>query len=534
MPLPEAGSAWPPKQIAPAFHRMNEHDAWYVGDIGRLQDIYSTDRVEATHSRNGVAYSGGLVGTFGRGLSRMWWGRRSISDSSPRTAVHFPLAADVATMVSDSLWAEPAVYTAGVVGAGGKRSAAPELTQSRLDLIMNSPDARMMLSEAGEPCSALGGTFYTADWNPDIADHVYVTAHDADSAVPEWAGRRLRAVTFWSTYVHGDQVYRHLERHERGVILHGLYEGLDEELGDRVPFDVIEETRWLAGLSSAAAPLDVVLPTGIRRLTVAYQPNVRPSRELRRAQGGLSMFGRSDYQGVESQLNQLDETWSSWMRDLKVARSRVFVDESMLKSRGFGQGASWDEEQEVYTILKSMAAQDNKQIEAHQFDIRVAEHERTALGLTRAILRNAGLGSRDYDDNVSGQITATGENRLEKREETSRDKRIRYAAATTTDIASVALELDRLIFPGKGGGADIQVNAEFPSTQQSDPEKDARVISLLDAAKAISLDTKVRRANPDWDEPRIAEEVARLRAEQGAPAPDPAHFDGIGDDTAGA
>lgn len=527
MPLPDAGSVWPPKHLAPAFLRMGEHDAWYLGDIGRLQDIYSTDRALPTHVRNGAAYTGGVVGTVGRGLSRMWWGRRSVSDASPRTAVHFPLAADVATMVSDSLWAEPAVFTAGTVGASGQRATASELTQSRLDLIMNSPDARMMFNEAGEPCSALGGTYYTADWNPDIADHVYVTAHDADSAVPEWAGRRLRAVTFWSTYAHGDQVYRHLERHEQGVILHGLYEGVEDELGDRVPFDVIDETQWLAALSSDASPLEVALPTGLRRLTVAYQPNVRPSREMRRAQGGLSMFGRSDFQGSESQLNQLDEVWSSWMRDLKVARSRVFVDESMLKSRGFGQGASWDEEQEVYTVLRSMAAQDNKQIEAHQFEIRVAEHERTALAITRAILRNAGLGSRDYDDNVSGQITATGENRLEKREETSRDKRIRYASAATTEIASVALELDRLLFPGKGGAEGIQVGAEFPATQQSDPEKDARVISLLEAAKAISLDTKVRRANPDWDEPRIAEELTKLRAEQGTPAPDPDHFDGI-------
>jgi len=56
------------------------------------------------------------------------------------------------------------------------------------------------------------------------------------------------------------------------------------------------------------------------------------------------------------------------------------------------------------------------------------------------------------------------------------------------------------------------------------------VVSLLDAAKAINLDTKVRRANPDWGEPRIAEEVAKLRAEHGTPAPDPAHFDGIGDE----
>lgn len=31
--------------------------------------------------------------------------------------------------------------------------------------------------------------FYAADWNPDTADHVYVTAHDADSVVPEGADR---------------------------------------------------------------------------------------------------------------------------------------------------------------------------------------------------------------------------------------------------------------------------------------------------------------------------------------------------------
>lgn len=41
-------------------------------------------------------------------------------------------------------------------------------------------------------------------------------------------------------------------------------------------------------------------------------------------------MGRSDYKGVEPMLNAFDETWSSWMRDLKVGRARIFVPEAMI------------------------------------------------------------------------------------------------------------------------------------------------------------------------------------------------------------
>lgn len=520
MPLPAEGTLWPPESLAPAFVKFNEHDAWYTGDVPRLMTFYQNETIiGATRTRAGEAYSGGIISIASKGLSRLFWGKR-LDPRTTRTALHVPLAADVSTMVSDSLWAEPPEFTAQILDVTGDRVAAPDVTQTRLDLICNAPDPQMMFNEAGELVSALGGTYYAVEWNTANADNVYIVAHDADTCVPVWSAGHLQSATFWTSYLHDDELYRHLEVHEVGSITHGLFRGGAGELGVQVPLNTIEETTWLItpGQGKIIDGMQVVLQTGIKRLTVAFQPNVRKNRDFRKMGGGLAMLGRSDYAGVEPELNALDETWSSLMRDLKVARSRVYVDESLLKTRGPGHGATWDEEQEVYTTLRSLAAPDGATITAQQFDIRVAEHTQTALELTKIILRNAGLGSRDYEEQTSEQLTATGELLANKREETSRDKRIRYATAATTYIASVALELDGILFPGMGGKADILVSAEFPETQQQDPLKEAQIIHLLAAAGAIATDTKVRRANPDWTEPQIEEEVAKIKAEAPAPA----------------
>src|SRR5205085_1548181 len=88
-------------------------------------------------------------------------------------------------------------------------------------------------------------------------------------------------------------------------------------------------------------------PTGIDKLTASYVPNMRPNRRYR----GLDL-GRSDYQGVEDLLDALDETWTSWMRDLRLGRGRLVVPEAYLQSLGRGQGADFDADREVYAALE--------------------------------------------------------------------------------------------------------------------------------------------------------------------------------------
>jgi hypothetical protein len=50
---------------------------------------------------------------------------------------------------------------------------------------------------------------------------------------------------------------------------------------------------------------------------------------------------------AETFLSAIDETYSSWMRDIRLAKSRIIVPAGYLASTGPGMGAGW-EDREVY------------------------------------------------------------------------------------------------------------------------------------------------------------------------------------------
>lgn len=519
MPLPADGSVFPPKQLAPGFARMREHGAWYAGDIDELRAIYGGGQ-SASHMRGGRPMQGGVAGFF----SRMWWGR-PLASGEERTALHIPMASNLATLSSDLLNAEPAVF--GV--AGDENRASRNATELRLDAIMNTPQSHMTQNEGGELEAALGGVYWVADWDLNGPfDHVFYRSVDADAAVPTFRGGQLAEVSFWTRIDVDRKIYRHIEHHEVGAIIHALYVSDDaERIGVRVPLTMRPETAHLAELpGSLSDGMQTVIPTFIDRLTAVYEPNIRKSRKLRR-KGVFAAWGRSDYEGAEDMLQSFDETWSSWMRDLKVGRARIFVPEAMIQSQGRGQGGFFDSEREVYALLNSLPNKDGKNIEAQQFEIRVEQHERTAFNLKKEILQATGYSLSSYGEHGADvAMTATEVNDRRSDTERTRDKKIRYATLARTRIASVCLELDGIIFRGKGGRPGVDVVAEFPEVSQIDPEKEIRIVSLLDAASAISTETKVRRANPAWDDTQVGEEVARIQSEKGLTAPDPATFRG--------
>ena len=75
----------------------------------------------------------------------------------------------------------------------------------------------------------------TSGWDHDVADHPLLDVVHADAAVPEFRWGILTAVTFWRVVSEDNsQVVRHLERHEPGVIFHGLYRGSKDKLGVKV------------------------------------------------------------------------------------------------------------------------------------------------------------------------------------------------------------------------------------------------------------------------------------------------------------
>lgn len=501
MPIEYApDTEWPPPAVQLAQPYYREWLAWWRNDTDELSKIY-TSVVAPSLRREGV-----------RGLITRFWSGQSATISK---RLHVPAASDVSSISAGLLFADPPTLSI-TDGAG-----TPE--QDRLDEILTEGGIYSMLHEAAEKGSAAGGVYLRASANTDLADMPIGECLLPDTAIPEFYGPFLIAVTFYRV-VSGDRtpVLRHLERHEmigkRCVIFHALYEGNARKLGRRVPLQDHPDTAPYAALVDDRGMIDV----GTSVLDVVYEPNVKPHYDPL-----LGQLGRSDYAGAEQQLDALDRVWSSWQRDIDLGQGRLIVPRQYTRRTGDGRGSAFDTSQEIFTPIDAQLGSegDKLAITIAQFQIRVDEHERTSQNLWRIILQRAGLDGNENQSENSPAETATSVNSKAGRKRGTRATKTRMWTPALRRFAQVLRELDALYFNGRPVTAPVDV--EWPDAAAPDIETLARTIQLLDAAKAVSQRTKITMLHPDWDSDQVDEEIAEIDGD--APAPedpaDPGGFD---------
>jgi A118 family predicted phage portal protein len=503
MSLPTGGTPWPPHPQGIALAQQSLWNAWLVGDPDGLITAYSAADGSGTTAEASFDPKPGVVNR----VARFFWSRPSASGQR-KERLHVPMAADIATASADLLFSEPPQFLLADDGN--------EAGEQRVDELLNHGDFHAELVEAAELTAGLGGGWLRLVWDKDIAERVIVDAVAADAAIGEWQWNLLRAVTFFTEYRRKEsdqEVIRHLERHEPGRVLHGLYVGSAKELGHPVPLADHPDTAPYAELVDEEG----AIATGVAGLTAAYVANMRPQRRWRKLES-LAQLGRSDYDGVEPLMDALDECYTSWMRDVRLGKARILVPEFMLKDLGKGQGAAFDQDQEVFTQLNvAPTSEAGKSITPQQFAIRVDEHQQTADSLIDQILDAAGYSPSTFGRQGESAVTATEVVSKERKSDRTRSKKMRYWGQALEPLLTTWLELDALVF---GGGARGTVQVAWPDDSQPDPESLSRTIETLNRAVAVSTDTKVRMLHNDWDEEQIAKEVAAVVAESGALVPD--------------
>ncbi|MET8765478.1 phage portal protein [Streptomyces sp. NPDC004658] len=497
MPLPTGDIAWPPPYLAPALDAMHTWDTWWSGDPDRLEQLYGGSTGGGPDPKR-LQYAGGVVGR----IARWWWGTPT-APGERRTKLHVPIAGDLCGGSADLLFSEPPKFVVD-----------DKDTQDRLDQLTDD-GLLATLQTAAEVGAALGGVYLRPVYDTDIADRPWIDAVHADRAVPEFRWGRLAAVTFWRIVGEEDgQVWRHLERHESGVILHGLYQGTGDSLGRPVPLEDNPATAPFA----ADVNEDGAIPTGYDGLDVAYIPN-QSSRRWR-SKSRLQDLGRSDLDGVEPLMDALDETYSSWMRDIRLGKGRIIVPNAYLQSNGPGRGASWNPDQEAYAGLDMLARADaSSQLTAVQFAIRVQEHRDTAEDLVNQILRSAGYSGQTFGIGGDVAVTATEVNARERRSMTTRGRKVLRWRPALAHVIEALLAVDQAVF---GTGVTPQrPSVEFEDSVQEDPLSLANTADVLRRAQAASTDTLVRMAHPEWDDTQVTAEVQRIQQENGTAVPDP-------------
>lgn len=497
---PTPGQTWPPPAMADLWATMTVWDAWWTGTPAALRSAMAVPTSRPTNHPS--QYRGGIVGR----IARSFWGRPLPEGDRPsRGDLHLPLASDLARTSADILYSDPPTITTTVP------TAQDLITQYIEDGIT---DTLMGGAELG---AALGGRYHRATTDPTHTQGCpFVTTHGPDEVIPVFQWGRLTAATIISEFTdsaHPGVVWRHLEDHWTdqggyGHVRHTLYEGANNLLGRPVPLTDRPETASLK-----VDPTGEWVGSGLTPgLAVVYVPNLTPQRAWRKHPVGRYL-GRSDIDGLTSLMDALDETWSSWMRDLRLGKARILAARSVLEGGTGGQPYTMDLDQEVFTALDVLDKGEHTPIEQVQFAIRVTEHEQTVRALTETIINQAGFSLGTFQESSDTDITATEVKAREKRTLTTRGRKAAHEKRALTALLTKMLAIQQVI--------PVDLTVTFPEVVQENPLEQAVSIAAVKNASLMSMRVGVQLLHPSWDASTVDAEVAAIRDEMVTPIEDP-------------
>jgi hypothetical protein len=516
MLMPTTSRPWPPPEMNPITYQWRIWDAWWSGDPDKLMWTYYNLGANSPVGRSYFSttgepglpipkpgqFRGGLLGS----VSYTFWGA-PVPPGEKRSKLHVPIAGDIASTSADLLFSKAPVVTASTPG-----------NQAALDDLMGDGTHAKLL-EAAETCSALGGVFLRVVWDTDVSDEPMIDVVPADAAVPLFSHGKLLGVTFWRILSDdGAEVIRHLETHAPGqnAIYHSVYVGDQTDLGRIYPLTDFPETASFAQyLSEGNAITFPDMPDDAS--TVVYIPNMLPNKIWRDLGPQVAPLGRSDYSGVESLMDALDEAYSSWQRDLRLAKARLIVPQQYLDNLGRGKGAVFDPDRQVYSPISMMTSSGGtSDIMANQFQIRVQEHQQTCTDYMNRIVQGAGYSGQTFGeyDGQGSAMTATEIRARERKTLITASKKRLYWRPGVRDLLYGWLAVKQQIFNDRTVTPE-RPEIEFPETVVPDILELAQSAAALAQADAVSKETLVRMVHPDWSDEQVRDEVQMIYAETG-------------------
>lgn len=466
---------WPPDPHKARIEAITRNRAWWSGE--KLKENSGTS-FWAEPERKG---------------RRVVW-----TPAGERThRIHVPVAADLAQTSSDMLF------------GGDLDILGPKELQGQIDDIR--PWFDDLLSDAADRASGLGEIYLRLGWADGEAK---MSVIDPDMVIPSWKWGRIYQVDVWHVLPdYQDREFRHVERYELGKITHLLFLKDKTDEWNSISLDAHPET------AAFVETPEIELPAGMGdRLAIKGVMNRRPRKKR--------IGGAADTEGSEDVLAGIDEAITSLMRDVRLSKSRVIVDESMLQrsAEALG-GVSFDTTAEIFAPLniggsaaKSTATNG---IEVIHFPIRVEAHLETARELTRKVVAAAGFAPESLISDQSSLPEAAAARRL--REAPSLRTTARKARRWKPVIAEAMSDLLIINAWLSEDGEDTQqegqqiqqpeIDVSLGSSISPDISELITTVGQAKVAGIVSLKTSVQMLHPDWDDVQIDAEVEAIKAE---------------------
>lgn len=469
--------------------------------IQRLTDQQAWNKLQ-TYARemydgNAALYSGDHNALKTTADAKTFWRR------SGKCKIHVPIAADICNMSASLLFSsEPkfTVYHDGTEQNEGKQ-------QDRLEKVITANKLPSKLTEAGETASALGDVYLKARWHKDI-DYPMIDVVQGDQAWPEYYMGDLHFVHFFTEVTRDfetGEVIRMAECYGKGTITMALYKGTESELGSKL------EDSSLASLG-----YEPEIKTPVDDILAVHVANIRPNRKYRSI-----MLGRSDLDQLRDLCDALDEAYSSWIRDVRLAKAKLIVPVQYLRRKpdemlnGVASSGSWEFDEDVETyVAMDIDTERYGGITPSQFAIRSAEHAQTCSQLIETILQFSGYSPQTFGIDVAGTAASgTSLTIRERKSTTTRNKKQTYWEVALERFMTTVMKLDYALFPNEGSDGNDIVRMKFFDGIGQDDYTLAQTVNLLNQAQSASKLIRVRMLHPDWSEQSISDELERLETE---------------------
>ncbi|GHU56005.1 hypothetical protein AGMMS49975_18630 [Clostridia bacterium] len=404
--------------------------------------------------------------------------------SSNRRKIHAPVAAELAGASADLLFGDAPNMYVGI----------KEDTPKRFQYIIDKNNISSLLCSAAEICAAYGDVYLKVNWDKELADYPIlsiVPPQNAYVAYKQGIAVEYYFLSFEQRTANGDGIWT-FERYSKGEILEQTYDGSISRLGAMTSED---ENK-----------------TGIDEILAVHIPNAIPDNLT----GSLN-FGNSDITEVVSLLDALDETYSSWIRDVRLAKARIIVPMEYMRLKPDILNPNqrvfeFDKEDDTYVAMDIDSSQVTSPITVSQFSIRAEEHEKTCAELLNRIVSSVGYAPQTFGIDIAGnaQSGTALSLRLDKTLKTKAKKETYWKQRLEVFLSAV-LKLDNVLFKQKH--AETAVSVEIKGNKNY-LMGISETINQLNQAAAVSIYTKVQLVHPDWDDTQILKEEHRIKLEQ--------------------
>ena len=441
-------------------------------------------------------YTGSLAMLRSTGIPGSFWRRPG------KARVHVPIAADIAATSANLLFGEEPRYKL-LTGDG---SEAGEAKVRRLRELIAYSGLNSILCEAAESASALGDVCLKLNWR-ETEPCPAVRVVQADDALPEYRMGHLHCLHFFTVLTENPRrgsVVRVYEQYLPGCIRMRIYAGTTSDLGSAMDAEV------LTGLGYAP---EIIPP--VEDMLAVHIPNMRPNRLM---QGEM---GRSDVEGLRSLCDALDEAYSSWMRDIRLAKSRLIVPAEYLHRRGadlFREGQytyEFDEDVETLVALDiDTSISGAAGILPSQFQIRTEEHRVTCEHLIKTIVSMAGYSPQSFGMEITGQAeSGTALHVRERKSYNTRGKKENYWKAPLEQLLTAMIRLDGVAASGVFAPED-RVSVIFSDSVANDLSTTASAVQMLRAGGVMSVEEGISTVHPDWSGDMVEMELEKIRREE--------------------